>query len=113
MVDIGVALRDLTWPQMVLGIPSLIMHCREKSLPPRSVFGIACLENRIVLYGGKVDPSTKGHDGAGDFSLSHILRKCKPSHVENSELLARLSMKIALCLITYLSFVILPVCLKF
>jgi len=41
---------------------------REKELPPRSVFGIACLANRIVLYGGEIDPSTKGHDGAGGFS---------------------------------------------
>lgn len=32
------------------------------------MFGIACLANRIVLYGGEIDPSTKGHDGAGDFS---------------------------------------------
>ena len=37
-------------------------------MPPRSVFGIACLANRIVLYGGEIDPSTKGHDGAGGFS---------------------------------------------
>jgi hypothetical protein len=44
------------------------MQCRENSLPPRSVFGIACLANRIVLYGGEVDPSSKGHDGAGHFS---------------------------------------------
>lgn len=36
--------------------------------PGRSVFGTATIRNKIVLYGGEVDPSDQGHMGAGAFS---------------------------------------------
>ena len=37
------------------------------SLRPRSVFGICTLGNKVVIFGGEVDPSAAGHSGAGDF----------------------------------------------
>lgn len=37
-------------------------------LPPRSVFGIGSHGNTIIVVCGEVDPSDKGHAGAGHFS---------------------------------------------
>lgn len=52
---------------------------RDGSLPARSVFGVIAetasdpKEASLVVYGGEVDPSTQGHDGAGGFS-SEVFR---------------------------------------
>lgn len=35
--------------------------------PPRSVFAIGVRNSRIYVFGGELDPSTKGHEGAGAF----------------------------------------------
>ncbi|XP_061174172.1 uncharacterized protein LOC133183238 [Saccostrea echinata] len=37
-------------------------------LPPRSVFGVVSHGTNIIVVGGEVDPSDKGHEGAGNFS---------------------------------------------
>ena len=46
------------WSQVVFDVP----------FPPRSVFGVAVLDDVIVTICGEVDPSDKGHAGAGHFS---------------------------------------------
>ena len=38
------------------------------SLRPRSVFPLCTLGDKIVLFGGEVDPSAAGHSGAGGFT---------------------------------------------
>lgn len=40
----------------------------SESLRPRSVFGLCALLDKIVIFGGEVDPSAHGHSGAGDFA---------------------------------------------
>ncbi|XP_060071944.1 uncharacterized protein LOC132551817 [Ylistrum balloti] len=40
----------------------------DKALPPRSVFGITSVSTFIIVWFGEVDPSDKGHLGAGGFS---------------------------------------------
>lgn len=47
-----------SWTTLSFGTP----------LPPRSVFGIASDGQHIVVIGGEVDPSSLGHEGAGNFS---------------------------------------------
>ncbi|KAG2454804.1 hypothetical protein HYH02_000636 [Chlamydomonas schloesseri] len=53
--------------------------CGGGKLPARSVFGAGVHEcgqsgcehdGALLVYGGEVDPSDKGHDGAGDFCAS-------------------------------------------
>jgi len=34
--------------------------------PPRSVFAMGVHNSRIYVFGGELDPSTKGHEGAGE-----------------------------------------------
>lgn len=44
----------------------------EDQLRPRSVCISGILNNKIFLFGGEVDPSDKGHDGAGGFESDLI-----------------------------------------
>ncbi|KAG0562777.1 hypothetical protein KC19_9G170600 [Ceratodon purpureus] len=44
------------------------VHCSGDTPTGRSVFGTATIGNKILLFGGEVDPSDQGHMGAGAFS---------------------------------------------
>jgi hypothetical protein len=46
----------------------VVTYGGEKTPTGRSVFGTFTIDNKIVLYGGEVDPSDQGHMGAGAFS---------------------------------------------
>ncbi|XP_013384298.1 nitrile-specifier protein 5 [Lingula anatina] len=48
-----------TWSQLSMARP----------IPPRSVFGCVPVgEHHLIAFGGEVDPSDQGHEGAGEFS---------------------------------------------
>lgn len=56
--------------------------CQAEALPPRSVFGVHVIappsgKALLVAFGGEVDPSDKGHEGAGQFAGDVLL--CDPS----------------------------------
>ncbi len=54
-------------------------HVQLPALPfARSVFGaVADQKGRIIAFGGEVDPSSAGHEGAGDFcsDLTCLVRR--------------------------------------
>jgi len=43
------------------------------TLRPRSVFPLCTVGNKIVIFGGEVDPSAAGHSGAGDFANDTLM----------------------------------------
>lgn len=40
----------------------------DSNIRPRSVCATASVKNKLVIFGGEVDPSQKGHEGAGGFA---------------------------------------------
>ena len=44
---------------------------------PRSVAGHCTFDDKILIFGGEVDPSGLGHDGAGSFACDTVLWDCK------------------------------------
>jgi N-acetylneuraminic acid mutarotase len=52
-------LEEQTWAEV---------RCSGDTPTGRSVFGTATVGEKILLYGGEVDPSDQGHMGAGAFS---------------------------------------------
>merc|ERR1711902_147119 len=61
----------------------------ESQLRPRSVCVSGLIKNQIFLFGGEVDPSDKGHDGAGGFENDIIFI----SNIDGDNVLERFTSK--------------------
>lgn len=59
----------------------------SNKLRPRSVAGTCTLNKngeKVVIFGGEVDPSSKGHDGAGGFANDIVLFDTRTGVLSNS-----------------------------
>ena len=64
---------DLISPQK----PGIQTLNGSEGFRPRSVAGHCTFDDKILIFGGEVDPSGLGHDGAGSFACDTVLWDCK------------------------------------